>query len=274
MTDGTTPVPAADASIAFTWAGAGSLVTPSPCTTSAAGTCTVSVTSPSAGSGTLTVTGLTDSGGRAVDLTVAGAPGQAPGQVVPVTASKTWSQYRVLLSPSATNLTGSGAHVHGDGAAHRCGDPTEADWTAVPDGTTLTATTTGSGHARSGVDVSDPPGTNRWDVPVHRARRGAGHVDLNVTAIAATTVDGVPFTNIPLTAPAPATKTWVAYTVTISPSTTNPVGTQHNFTITATVTDGTTTIPAAGASIAFTWTGTGSLVTPSPCTTARRERAR
>ncbi len=266
-TNGTTTTPAANASIEFVWSGAGSLVTPSPCITGANGTCTVSVTSPSAGSGTLTVTSLTDSGGATVDLTVAGMPGQAPGQAVPLTASKTWLQYRVLLSPSATNLVGVPhtftATVQQTGLAN----PTGADWTAVPIGTTLTASTTGPGT----LDLASTcltPGTaigGTCQFVVHDT--GPGTLTLTVAAINATTVDGLPFTNIALSAPATATKTWLAYTVTLSPSATNPAGVPHAFTVTATVTDGTTPAPAVNASIAFTWLGAGSLVTPSPCTT-------
>ena len=85
-----------------------------------------------------------------IDLTVAGAPGQAPGQKVPLTATKTWLQYRVLLSPSATNLIGVPhtftATVQTTGVAN----PTEAIGGGVGrddvDGVDL-----GSGHARSGV---------------------------------------------------------------------------------------------------------------------------
>ena len=60
---------------------------------------------------------------------------------MPLTASKTWSQYRVLLTPNATNLTGV-AHTFTATVQHTgVANPTEADWTAVPDGTTLTAST-------------------------------------------------------------------------------------------------------------------------------------
>ena len=41
-----------------------------------------------------------------VDLTTPGAPGQAPGQVIPVTAAKTWVAYTVTISPSANNPVG------------------------------------------------------------------------------------------------------------------------------------------------------------------------
>ena len=189
VTDGTTTTPAAGASIAFTWTGTGSLVTPSPCVTTAAGTCTVSVTSPTAGTGTLTVTSLTDSGGRLIDLTVLGAPGQAPGQAVPLTATKTWLQYRVLLSPDATNLVGVPhtftATVQTSGVAN----PTESDWVAASDLTTLTATASGSGTLdptssclTTGTDFT---GTCQFVV----TDTGPGTLTLTVTAIASTSVE-------------------------------------------------------------------------------------
>ncbi len=241
--------PAAGASIAFTWTGAGSLVTPSPCVTNALGTCTVSVTSPSAGTGTLTVTSLTDTDGvTSVDLTTPGSPGTSPDQQVPLTASKTWLQYRVLLSPSATNLVGVPhtftATVQQTGVAN----PTEADWTAVPVGTTLTASTTGPGTLDP-ASTCLTPGTaigGTCQFVVHDA--GPGTLTLNVTAIGATTVDGVPFTNIGLSAPATATKTWVSASVTVTPpSATNLAGDPHTFTVHVDVAgaDGTAT-PLAG----------------------------
>ena len=120
-------------------------------------------------------------------------------------------------------------------------------------------------------------GTTAGTCVVTFTNSGPGAGTFTATSVTIT-VNGTPFTVDLTTAgaigqapgqvvPVTAAKTWVAYTVTISPSANNPVGTQHDFTITATVTDGTTTTPAANASIAFTWSGAGSLVTPSPCTT-------
>jgi hypothetical protein len=271
VTDGTTTSLAVGASVAFTWTGAGSLSTPSPCTTSAAGTCTVTVTSAAAGSGTLTVRNLTDSDGRLVDLTTAGSPGQAAGQRVPLTASKTWSQYRVVLTPSATNLVGV-AHTFTATVQHAVvNDPTEADWMTVPDGTTLTVATSGSGLLDPASSCLNA-GTIAGACQLVARDRGAGTFNLAVTAIASTTIGGVPATNIGLAAPATASKTWVAYAVTISPPATNPVGAPHDFTISAAVSDGTTTTPAANASVAFTWTGAGTLLTSSPCSTSAAGR--
>jgi fimbrial isopeptide formation D2 family protein len=269
MTDGTTTTPAVGASIAFTWSGSQPTVPASPCTTSAAGTCTVTVTSPAAGSGTLTVTSLTDSGGRVVNLTVAGAPGQATNQVVPLATSKTWLQYRVLLNPpSATNLTGVSHTLTATVQQTGIPNPTNSDWTAVPDGTTLAAaptpTSTGTLDPTSSCLTAGTTGGTCQFI-VHDA--GPGTLTLDVTAIGATSIGGIQFTDIPLSAPATATKTWVAYTVTLSPSATNLAGMPHNFVITATMTDGTTTSPAAGASIAFTWSGAQPSTPASPCMT-------
>jgi hypothetical protein len=267
VTDGTTTTPAAGASIAFTWSGAGTLVTASPCTTDQNGTCTVSVTSPTAGTGTLTVTSLTDSAGATVDLTAPGMPGQSPVQVVPVESTKTWLQYRVLLSPSATNLTGVPhtftATVQQTGLAN----PTAADWTAVPDGTMLNVSSSGTGSVDPASSCLTPGTTSgACQFVVHDA--GPGTITLQVNSIGSTVLDGVTFFDIGLSAPATASKTWVGYTVTVSTSATNPVGTQHDFVITAMVNDGTGPVPAANASVAFTWSGAGMLVTPSPCTTS------
>ena len=120
-------------------AGAGTATPPTSCTTDPVGVCTVSVTSNDPGTGTLTVTTLTD-GLFVVDLTAGGpTEGRAPEQVVPLTSSKTWRGYRVSLSPAATNLVGV-PHTFTATVEQSADGPT---WSAVPDGTTLTATTTG-----------------------------------------------------------------------------------------------------------------------------------
>jgi fimbrial isopeptide formation D2 family protein len=259
VNDGTSTSPAAGATIAFTWGGAGTLVTPSPCTTAANGTCIVSVSSPAAGTGTLTVTSLTDNTGAVVDLMTVGAPGQAANQVVPLTASKTWMQYRVLLEAAATNLTGDPhtftATVQQTGAA----SPGPADWTAVPNGTTLTASASGTGSL-------DPASTcftsgttaGMCSFVVHDA--GPGTLELTVTAIATTTVDGAPFANVALTTPATTSKTWVSVAVDVTPpAATNLVGRTHTFTVHVNVigADGTTTPQPAPDEATVTWAFTG-----------------
>ena len=98
-------------------------------------------------------------------------PGQAPGQVVPLTATKTWSQFRVLLSPSATNLVGVPHTFTATVQTSRCGEPDRGGLDPGAGRDDVDRVDHRAGHARSGVDVSDRPGDNRWDVPVHRARR-------------------------------------------------------------------------------------------------------
>jgi hypothetical protein len=263
--DGTTtpPPPAAGATITFTWIGAGTLLTPSPCTTSASGTCIVSVLSSTAGSGTLTVTSLTDSSGAVVDLTTAGAPGQAANQVVPLEASKTWLQYRVLLETPATNLTGQPHTFIATVQQSAVANPTPADWTAVPNGTTLTASGSGSGSiAPASTCLTGGTTGGTCTFIVHDA--GPGTLDLTVTAIATTTVDGAPFTNIALTTPATTSKTWVSAAVSVTPSTaTNLVGQTHIFTVHFDVigADGTTSPQPApdGSTATSTFNGPGVL---------------
>jgi hypothetical protein len=55
--------------------------------------------------GTLRVTSLTDSAGDVVDRTTAGARDQAPGQVVPLTATKTWIAGGVIVPPPPRPVT-------------------------------------------------------------------------------------------------------------------------------------------------------------------------
>src|SRR5262249_47868902 len=102
VNNGTGAVPAVGASIAFTWSGSDPSTPTSPCTTNASGTCTVTVMSTTPAAGTLTVMSLTDSAGHVVDLTTAGAHGQAEGQVVPLSATKTWIAGEVIVPPPPT----------------------------------------------------------------------------------------------------------------------------------------------------------------------------
>jgi hypothetical protein len=263
--DGSTS-PAAGVSVTYDWSGDGTLLTPAPCTTDANGQCTVSVTSPTSGSGTLTVTSLTD-GTFTIDLTVPNAPGQAAGQAVPLSASKTWLSYRVSLTAPATNLIGQShtftATVQQTGVAN----PVDSDWVAVPDGTTLSVTPTGTGTidpastcTTTGTTISGAAGLCTFVV----RDAGPGTLQLTVTAIAATTIGITPYTDLTLIEPAQTSKTWVGYTVTISPSAINPAGQPHTFTITASRTDGD---PVNGATIDFTWTGSEPASPAASCTT-------
>ncbi len=92
---------------------------------------------------------------------------------------------------------------------------------------------------------------------------GPGTLDLTVTAIAGTTVDGTPYSNIGLIVPATTSKTWVSVAVTVTPpSATNLVGEPHTFTVSVNVlgADGTPTpIPAEGATVTWTFDGPGTL---------------
>ena len=141
LSDGT---PVEGATITYTLGGAGAATPPSSCTTDADGECTVSVTSAASGAGTLTVTSLTD-GDFDVDLTTAGAPGQAPGQEC------RWRRprrgWRTGCCSRRRRPTSRACHTR---SRRRCNRPgwrtrSRADWAPVPDGTTLTATTEGEG---------------------------------------------------------------------------------------------------------------------------------
>ena len=251
--------PVEDASIAYVWTGAGTATPASSCTTDASGVCTVTVTSLSPGTGTLTVTSVLD-GAFLVDLTVPGTPGQAASQVVPLIATKTWLAYRVTLDASATNLVGV-PHTF-TATVEQSADGTT--WSAVPDGTTLTASATGTGTLDAAASTCETGGTTTGTCTYVVTDAGPGTLTIDVTAIASTTVDGAPFTNVVLIGPAAASKTWVAYEVTVSGSATNLVDTPHVFTITATRSDSD---PVDGATIAYTWTGTGTASPATSCTT-------
>ena len=208
------------------------------------------------------MTGVTD-GAFVVDLTSGGSTvGHAATQVVPVTASKTWLGYRVALSGAATNLVGV-PHTF-TATVEQSADGTT--WSPVPDGSTLTATTAGPGAIDTAASTCATGGTTGGTCTYVVTDAGPGTLTLTVTEIAGTTIDGAPATNLPVP-PVDTSKTWLAYTVTVSPSASNPVGVPHVFTITATRTDGTTTVPVANAPIVYTWTGTGTATPPSSCTT-------
>src|SRR4029077_10831771 len=103
---------------------------------------------------------------------------------------------------------------------------------------------------------------------VHDA--GPGTLDLTVTAIAATTVDGAAFTNIALTTPATTSKTWVSAAVSVTPPTaTNLVGQTHTFTVHVNVigADGTTTPQPAPDGSTVTWTFNGPGIVAAGATT-------
>ena len=107
----------------------------------------------------------------------------------------------------------------------------------MPDGTTLTATASGTGTldaTSSCLTGGTTGGTCQFVVEDN----GPGALDLTVTAIASTTVNGVKFTNIALTAPSTATKTWVVANLLVHKTAggATPVagGDPFNYTITVT----------------------------------------
>ena len=153
-------------------------------------------------------------------------------------ATKTWVKFRLGTSPSATNLAGL-AHTF----------TVTAEFSVAP-GVFQPLTSglvdfTWSG----GGTVAAPPSTTcpilgaagTCTVTVNDPNPGVGTLTLNGLSSATVTVGGTPttFTNVnPTTTPnaieftsQTATKTWIAYFVTITPSANNPVGTQHDFVI-------------------------------------------
>ena len=166
-----------------------------------------------------------------VDLDGVGGAGQAASQVVPLTTSKTWLGYRVSLDAPATNLVGV-PHTF-TATVEQSADGTT--WSPVPDGTTLTATTSGTGTLDS-TSTCVTGGTVDGTCTYVVTDAGPGTLTVNVTTIAGTTIDGTPVADLPVP-PVETSKTWVAYTVTVSRSATNAVNAPHVFTITATRSD-------------------------------------
>ena len=147
--------------------------------------------------------------------------------MVPLTASKTWLGYRVSLSPAATNLVGV-PHTF-TATVEQSADGTT--WSPVPDGTTLTATTSGVGAIDTAASTCATGGTSGGTCTyvVTDADR-PGTLTLTVTAIAGTTVDGLPVADL-VVPPVATAKTWLTYLVMVSPSATNAVSAAHVFTI-------------------------------------------
>jgi hypothetical protein len=147
--------------------------------------------------------------------------------------------------------------------------PADADWTAVPDGTTLTASTAGVGTLEP-ASTCLTGGTTAGTCTFVVTSSAPGTLTLTVTAIDTTTINGAAFSDIALNTPATTSKTWVAVAVSVTPpSSSNVVGQSHTFTVHVNVigADGTTTPQPApdGTTVASTFSRPG---TPaSTCTT-------
>src|SRR5262249_7398562 len=94
-----------------------------------------------------------------------------------------------------------------------------------------------------------------------------GTLNLSVTAIAGTTLDGTDFSNIALTTPSGTSKTWVSADVTVTPGTaTNVAGQDHTFAVHVNVTGLNGPQPAPdGATVTWTFDGPGTTAPSTTC---------
>jgi adhesin/invasin len=224
---------------------AGTTITTNACAdtgTDATGMCTVTFNSTTPGTYTVTAT---------YNLTVAGLPAPVP---VTGTATKIYVDYRISITPqSATNLV-STDHVFTVLVEKDSGDGN--GFQPLP-GVMPSVTTTGAGGITA--QTCDTPGTDA---------SGQCTVTLSSAATGQTTVTAS-YTGTAGTAQAPqtkevtaqATKTWIDYQVTVAPSATNIVGTDHVFTVTVKKDsgDGSGFQPLAGAMPTVTLTAPGTI---------------
>ena len=178
------------------------------------GTCTFVVTNDGPGELVLTVTDI-------ASIDINGTIVTSIPLIAPAVRTKTWVAYRVLLSPPATNLVGEPHTFTATAQFSGVENPADTDWTAVPNGTTLTATSTGPGTINP-ASTCRTSGSTTGTCTFVVNDAGPGMLTLTVTAIAATTIGGAPYTNLALIAPASTTKTWVTVTTTTTTTTTVP----------------------------------------------------
>ena len=284
-TDGTTPTPAAGVVANFTWTGVGAVTevngVPGPatsCTTDAAGQCEVVVNSADFGSGILTVTSVEG------DLVGLGSRVETPAPSSDLTATKTWVDWRVVLSPPAATNAVDQEHVitatleRNDGAGW-VPDPEAGSilftWSG-PAGSAITAVSDGSvvgpSDALCNIDAA-----GQCTVTVDSPMSGTGTLTASqvLVSIAGYAPPGqAPGTTFPFDVDdVTADKTWVAIRGRVTPPTaTNLVGDPHDFTILIeTMADGGWVPAPAGTTVNFTWAGDGAVtavVDPGPDATS------
>jgi uncharacterized repeat protein (TIGR01451 family) len=221
------------------------------------GACTIVVNRTTAGQVTVSVTGVVLPDGT-VDAPVDGSYTFG----TPVTAVKTYRQYRILAEPDATNLVGN-PHTFTFTVQYTEG----GEWADLV-GSTVTFGASAPGTISStNPCVTDADG--ECDVTVSSPTTGVTTV--GATSITDTLPTGgdpatetftIPVTNTTaVTSNDTATKTWIDYDITVLPEVAlNAVGDPHTFTATLLVDPGTGVFgPAAGETLTITASGTGAI---------------
>jgi len=238
LNDGSgTPQPVPDGTvISYSWSGAGTANPASSCTTDN-NQCNVTVSSANPGVGTLTITSVTitltkDSGTLPPTLQTYVLDGSAPGTVTfPAPVTKTWINYTVTVTPNAENLLpGDPSHtftvslaVQPAGAAPVAGQTLSLDAAQSVPGTitSVTGLSSGSFENADAECVTDQAGQCHVTITV----QGPNTLTLSASYSAAKD------TGVVHTFTGSATKKWVTYAVTVTPTAVDLVGHPHTFTV-------------------------------------------
>ncbi|MFN2611653.1 MAG: SpaA isopeptide-forming pilin-related protein [Actinomycetota bacterium] len=248
LDSGSTWVDAATETLGFSLSGKGAITAISPdgltsstCSTDANGECAITIRSADPGDSTLTAT----FGKQTATTPIALSEG----------ADKHWVNYRITLSPEATNLIGT-THTF---TALLEQTTNGTIWTPVPSATVTASKTAGVGSISGGTCTTG-------------ATSAAGTCTILVTSTTPgdTTVQGSYLATVGDTSgtfSATAVKHWVDYRITVAPNGVNLVGQAHTFTVTLQRNAGNGFQALSGAHIDLGWAGvTGSSITGGTCT--------
>lgn len=247
LDSGATWVDAGSETVGLALAGQGSITTIAPagpstgtCTTTLAGTCSITIRSSNPGDSTLTAT---------FNKQTATAP-----VALSQTAAKHWVNYRISIGPEATNLVGT-THTF-TALLERTTDG--AVWAPVVGAAVAGTIVTGPGSITGGTCVSGTTSAaGSCTITVTSQTPGDTTVRAAYSAVVGDTSG---------TFSATAVKHWVNYQITVAPDGVNLVGQAHTFTVTLRRSAGNGFQAVQGAHIDLGWVGVaGSSITGGTC---------
>ena len=266
--DGTDPAPDGTTAV-VTSTGVGGIIGQTCSTGTTDGACTVTVNADESGPGTVTVDAVSfsyEGQDFTVDFTDASDAGEAATQ--DRDATKTWRAYRVSIVPDGLDLVRNEQSSTVTIEQTDVANPTEADWSPVPEGTTATvANASGVGATIPGAGTCDTTGTNaagECETIANSSVAGTGTFEVTDITVehpatgSPTTVvagDGLSTTDT-------VDKTWVAVRSTITTDAVNFTGDEHLFDVTTEYTaDGSTWAPVPdGTEVVVSAAGIGSII--------------
>ena len=245
LDSGTTWVAAANEAVSFSLAGRGSILSIAPsgpngssCTTTAAGECTITISSGITGLSTLTAS---------FNKTTATTP-----VAISQSAIKNWVNYRISLLPEATNLIGT-THTFTALLEKSTNDGT---WAAVQ-GAAVTPTIQSGPGSIVGSTCAATSATGTCTISITSATPGD-----TVVQAAYGAVEG----NTSATFTATQVKHWVNFRVTVAPNGVNLIGQPHTFTVTVQKNSGSGFVALPGVHVTLGWAGVkGSSITGGTC---------